>query len=41
MSNNKTHSGGFDFLGAVILAFIAVQLYFFVGFLCISLGEWL
>ena len=41
MNNSKTHSSGFDLLGAVILAFIAVQLYFFVGFLCISLGEWL
>lgn len=41
MSNGKTHSGGFDFLGAMILAFIAVQLYFLVGFICISLGEWL
>ena len=41
MSNSKTHSGGFDFLAVLILAFLAIQLYFLVGFLCVSLGEWL
>lgn len=36
---NENHCG-FDFLAVLILAFLAIQLYFLVGFLGISLDEW-
>jgi hypothetical protein len=46
MKNSNEEMNGekrfeFDFIGIVILGFIALQLYFFVGFIGISLGKWL